>query len=182
MRIIAGKYKRTPLITLEGDKTRPTKDMVKEALFDSIQITSEDSLLDLFSGSGAIGIEAISRGAKRVVLNDCNKDAVKIIEANLKKINEQARVLNLDYEECLFKLNDFPFDYIFLDPPYAFEEYEYIFKLINSYHLLTRKGIIIVEVNKNTKLNDNYFDLIKFKEKKYGISKLLYYRKKVEND
>ena len=166
MRIIAGKYKRTPLVTLEGDLTRPTKDMVKEALFDSIQINSEDSFLDLFSGSGAIGIEAISRGAKKVVFNDCSKDAVKIIETNLKKINENARVLCLDYEECLFKLNDYPFDYIYVDPPYAFEEYEHIFELVDKYKLLSKKGIIIVEVKKTVDLNDEYSNLIKYKEKK----------------
>ena len=179
MRIVSGKYKRTPLLSLEGDKTRPTKDMVKEALFDSIQIMSSDSFLDLFSGSGAIGIEAISRGANKVIFNDSNIDAVKIINSNLNKIHEEARVFNLDYEECLFKLNETPFDYVFLDPPYAFEDYDKVFELIDKYHLLSKKGIIIVEVNKNTVLNDTYNDLELYKEKKYGISKLLYYRKKV---
>lgn len=178
MRIISGKYKRTPLASLEGDKTRPTKDMVKEALFDSIQILSSDSFLDLFSGSGAIGIEAISKGVTKVVFNDSNKDAIKIINTNLNKINETAKVFNLDYEECLFKLNDTPFDYIFIDPPYAFEEYEKVFNLIDKYHLLSKKGIIIVEVNKNTLLNDYYNEVEKYKEKKYGITKLIYYRKK----
>lgn len=178
MRIIAGKYKRTPLVSLEGDATRPTKDMVKEALFDALQINGGESFLDLFSGSGAIGIEAISRGASKVVFNDSNKDAVKIIETNLKKINEEAKVYNLNYEECLFKLNDYPFDYVFLDPPYAFDEYEKVFELIDKYNLLNRKGIIIVEVKKTVDLNDEYKTIVKFKEKKYGITKLLYYRKK----
>lgn len=178
MRIIAGKYKRTPLVTLEGDLTRPTKDMVKEALFDSLQINDGDSFLDLFSGSGSIGIEAISRGATKVIFNDFNKDAVKIIETNLRKISVEAKVFNLNYEECLFKLNDYPFNYIFLDPPYAFEEYENIFNLINKYNLLLNKGIIIVEVKKTVDLNDEYYGFVKYKEKKYGITKLLYYRKK----
>lgn len=178
MRIIAGKYKRTPLVTLEGDLTRPTKDMVKEALFDSLQINDGDSFLDLFSGSGSIGIEAISRGAIKVIFNDFNKDAVKVIETNLRKINVEAKVFNLNYEECLFRLNDYPFNYIFLDPPYAFDEYENIFNLINKYNLLLNKGIIIVEVKKTVDLNDEYYGFVKYKEKKYGITKLLYYRKK----
>ena len=90
MRIIAGKYKRTPLKTLEGeDITRPTRDMVKEALFSSIMIYSDTTLLDLFSGSGAIGLEALSRGAKDVTFNDVNKDAVRIIKENLKKVREE---------------------------------------------------------------------------------------------
>lgn len=176
MRIIAGKYKRTPLQTLEGDLTRPTKDMVKEALFDSLQVSEGENFLDLFSGSGSIGIEALSRGASKVVFNDANKEAVKIIESNLDKIHEQARVLNLDYEECLFKLNDFPFDYIYIDPPYAFKEYDKVFELIYKYHLLNKKGIIVVEVRKNVDLKDNYISFEKYKEKKYGISKLIYYR------
>ena len=179
MRIIAGKYKRTPLVSLEGDITRPTKDMVKEALFDTLQVLEGETFLDLFSGSGAIGIEAISRGCKKVVFNDINKQAIKIIETNLNKINEQARVLNLDYEECLFKLNETPFDYIFLDPPYAFIEYDKVFELIDKYHLLSKNGIIIAEVRKDIILNEEYNNVILYKEKKYGISKLLYYRKKV---
>ena len=83
MRIIAGKYKRTPILTLEGeDITRPTRDMVKEALFSTINIYSDTSFLDLFSGSGSIGLEALSRGAEKVVFNDCNEKAVKIIHKN----------------------------------------------------------------------------------------------------
>ena len=177
MRVVAGKYKRIPLLALEGDKTRPTKDMVKEALFDALQISENETFLDLFSGSGAIGIEAISRGASKVVFNDSNKDAVKVIETNLDKIHEKARVLNLDYEECLFKLNDFPFDYIYIDPPYAFKNYDRVFELIDKYHLLNKKGIIVVEVRKDIELNEAYNSIVKYKEKKYGISKLVYYRR-----
>lgn len=179
MRIVAGKYKRTPLVSLDGDSTRPTKDMVKEALFDALQVCEGESFLDLFSGSGAIGIEAISRGCNKVVFNDSNKQAVKIIETNLDKIHENARVLNLDYEECLFKLNDTPFDYIFLDPPYAFDEYDKVFELIEKFHLLSKNGIVISEVRKDVYLKEEYNEVILYKERKYGISKLLYYRKKV---
>lgn len=178
MRIIAGKYKRTPLVTLEGDSTRPTKDMVKEALFDSLQVNSGDSFLDLFSGSGAIGIEAISRGANNVVFNDISNDACNIIKSNLNKINEDRVVYNLGYDLCLKRLIGNTFDYIFIDPPYAFEHYDYIFDLIHEYNLLSNKGIIVVEVRKDVNLLDEYHDLVKFKDKKYGISKLLYYRKK----
>lgn len=178
MRIVAGKYKRTPLVSLEGDNTRPTKDMVKEALFDALQIGSGESFLDLFSGSGAIGIEALSREASKVVFNDINKDAVRIIETNLNKINEQAKVLNLNYEECLFKLRNDKFDYVFIDPPYAFKEYDNVFKLLQEYDELNPSSIIICEVRKDVELNDEYESLYKYKEKKYGISKLLYYKKR----
>ena len=177
MRIVAGKYKRTPLKTIESLSTRPTKDMVKEALFSSIHIDEETCFLDLFSGSGAIGIEALSRGAKEVYFNDLNKDAVNVIKENLLKLKENRVVYNLNYDVCLSKLNGNKFDYVFLDPPYAFEEYENIFRLIAEYNLLKDNGKIIVEVKKDVELNDNIYSLNKYKEKKYGISKLLYYRR-----
>ena len=178
MRVIAGKYKRTPIKTLEGeDITRPTKDMVKEALFSSIQIYNDTKFLDLFSGTGSIGIEALSRGAEEVIFNDINKQAIKIINANLEKVHEDRMVLNLDYQECLKRLDGHTFDYIYCDPPYAFSAYEDIFFYVNKYNLLDKKGIMIMEVRKDTELNDDYLGIIKFKEKRYGINKLLYYRK-----
>ena len=176
MRVVAGKYKRSTLLTLDSLATRPTKDMVKEALFSSIYV--EDSLfLDLFSGSGSIGIEALSRGARDVVFNDLSKDAVKVIKTNLSKFKEDRRVYNLDYLSCLNRLED-KFDYIFVDPPYAFEEYERIFETIDSFNLYSNNCRIIVEVKKEKELADELFFFEKYKEKKYGISKLLYYRRK----
>ena len=176
MRVVAGKYKRSTLLTLDSLATRPTKDMVKEALFSSIYV--EDSLfLDLFSGSGSIGIEALSRGARDVVFNDLSKDAVKVIKTNLSKFKEDRRVYNLDYLSCLNRLED-KFDYIFVDPPYAFEEYERIFEAIDSLNLYSNNCRIIVEVKKEKELADELFSFEKYKEKKYGISKLLYYRRK----
>lgn len=178
MRVIAGKYKRTPIKSLQGeDITRPTKDMVKEALFSSIQINCDTSFLDLFSGTGAIGIEALSRGANEVIFNDINKDAARIINENLKKVNENRQVYNYDYQKCLQALEGKEFDFIFCDPPYNFQAYDDLFFYINKFSLLKKKGIIILEVRKNTDLQEKYLGNIKFKEKKYGISKLLYYRK-----
>ena len=178
MRVIAGKYKKTPILTLQGeDITRPTRDMVKEALFSSIVIYSDTSFLDLFAGSGSIGLEALSRGAKKVVFNDINKDAVKIIRKNLAKVKEEREVYNLDYQECLSKLKDSEFDYIYVDPPYKFMAYEDIFYYVGKYNVLKKAGIMIFEVEKNTQLNDEYLEFLKFKEKRYGINKLLYFRR-----
>lgn len=178
MRIIAGKYKRTPIKTLPGeDITRPTKDMVKEALFSSIQITSDDEFLDLFSGTGAIGLEALSRGAKDCVFNDINKKATKIIKENLDKVKENRTLYNLDYQECIQKVEGRQFTYIYCDPPYAFNAYEDLFYYVDKYNVLSKKGIMIVEVRKDTDLKDTYLNFEKYKEKRYGISKLLYYRK-----
>lgn len=178
MRVIAGKYKKTPIKTLDGeDITRPTKDMVKEALFSSIEILSDTKFLDLFSGTGGIGLEALSRGAEEVVFNDINKEAVKIIRTNLEKVHEERIVLNLDYQECLKRLEGEKFNYIYCDPPYNFSAYEDIFFYVNKYSLLNKKGIMIMEVNKDTNLNEEYLEIKQYKEKKYGICKLLYYRK-----
>lgn len=176
MRIIAGKYKRTPLLTIDSLSTRPTKDMVKEALFSSIYIDEETFFLDLFSGSGAIGIEALSRGCKKAVFNDLNKEACKIIKQNLNKINESSDIYNLDYVNLLNNLHE-QFDYVYIDPPYAFNEYENIFKLLVENHLLKEDARIIVEVKKDVVLNDSIENYFLYKEKKYGITKLLYYRK-----
>ena len=177
MRVVAGKYKRTKLDSLDSLKTRPTKDMVKEALFSSIDIEDGSSLLDLFAGSGAIGIEALSRGASKVIFNDKNYDACKIIKQNLAKIKEDSIVYNLDYKECLKRLDKDKFDYVYIDPPYAFNEYEEVFKLLLEYELLNDEAIIIVEVKKDVDLDENILIFSKYKEKKYGISKLLYYRR-----
>ena len=173
MRVIAGKYKKSTLKTLDSDSTRPTKDMVKEALFSSILINNESTFLDLFSGSGAIGIEALSRGAKDVVFNDYNKAVVQVIKENLRKFNEDRKVFNLSYDDCLNSLNT-KFDFVFIDPPYAFNEYDNIFSLLSKNNLLNKNSIIIVEVKKDRILDINGFSLIK--ERKYGITKLLYYK------
>lgn len=178
MRIIAGKYKRTPIRTLEGDDvTRPTRDMVKEALFSTIDVDEDTSFLDLFSGSGSIGLEALSRGAKTVVFNDSNRDAVRIIEANLQKVNERREVFCLDYEECIRKLDGRRFDYIYCDPPYKFNDHQKLFSLIEEHSLLSENGILIMEVRKDTDLAEAYPGVCQYKEKRYGINKLLYYRK-----
>lgn len=177
MRIISGKYKKTPIKTLKGeDITRPTRDMVKEAVFSTINITSQDSFLDLFSGSGSIGLEALSRGCKEVVFNDINIDAVNIINANLDKVKENREVYNLDYQQCLKKLEGRKFDYIYVDPPYDFKAYEEIFFYINKNDVLNSEGIIIVEIRKDTNLLDEYLNYTLFKEKRYGINKVMYYR------
>lgn len=178
MRVVAGKYRSIPLKTLDSISTRPTKDMVKEALFSSLQIKENCIFLDLFAGSGAIGIEALSRGAKEVYFNDFNKDACNIIKENLLKVKEPTNhILNLDYEACLHKLKGIKFDYIFLDPPYKFQYYDELFRLIDSNNLLNEEGIIIVEVRKEVELEESYLNIKQYKNKKYGISKLLYYKR-----
>ncbi len=175
MRIIAGKYKRTPLFTLEGENTRPTKDMVREALFSSIDAENAE-VLDLFSGSGAVGLEALSRGAKDCVFNDSSRDAVSIIKKNLNKVGEERTVLQKDCFDCLSFLQGRSFDLVYLDPPYAFQEHDRIFESLESYGLLEEGAIVICEVRKETDLPESFGNCVLYKEKRYGITKLCYYR------
>ena len=181
MRVIAGKYRHIVLDALEGDHTRPTKDMVKEALFSSLgSFNGSETFLDLFGGSGGMGIEACSRGAKRVVINDGFREAYEIIKKNVNKVQAPIAVYNLDYTDCIKSLANQKFDYIFLDPPYKFNEFDKIFSLFNEYGLLKDDSIVIFETDKHSKIADCYCDFKEYKTKKYGISVLHYYNKEKE--
>ncbi len=122
MRVIAGSRRSLPLKTLEGDNTRPTADKYKETLFNCLQMDVPESLfLDLFSGSGAIGIEALSRGAKRAILVENNKQALDIIKQNIHftKFENEAEIVKSDVISYLSRLGKVNFDIIFIDPPYG---------------------------------------------------------------
>ena len=117
MRIISGKYRGKKLKEFELDSTRPTTDRVKESIFNLIQFEVVDAVvLDLFSGTGALGVEAISRGAKKTYLVDSNKQAISIIKENLKNMTEDFVVENKDYLEFLSTTKE-KFDVVLLDPP-----------------------------------------------------------------
>ena len=141
MRIIGGLMRGTKLYTLEGENTRPTLDRVKESLFNILNFKLQDAVvLDLFSGSGALGLESISRGARKAILCDASKAAYKIILSNVEKtrVNEKVKVYNIDYEKCLTMLANekYKFDVIFLDPPYESEYYEKSLEKIYNLDLL----------------------------------------------
>lgn len=150
MRIISGKAKGTKLYTLEGTNTRPTLDRVKESIFNIIQNDIEDAeILDLFAGSGAIGLEFLSRGARNAVLCDKSKDATEIIKMNVQKthMEEKTQILNLDFETCLDKVKNRQFDIIYIDPPYVTK---YILKSIEKIIAqgnLKKEGIMILETD-----------------------------------
>ena len=121
MRIISGTARGTKLFTLEGEHTRPTLDRVKEAFFNIIQNEIEDSVvLDLFSGSGAIGLEFASRGAKKVYLNDNSKEAFDIIKQNINKthLSTKVELYNMDFLKLIQNIKENKFDIVYLDPPY----------------------------------------------------------------
>ena len=151
MRIISGKAKGTKLETLEGLDTRPTLDRVKEALFSIIQNELwEAKVLDLFSGSGALGLESLSRGAKEAYLCDSSKKAIEIIKQNVKKTHfeEQVKIINNDYKKCLEEVKNEQFDIIFLDPPYRTNFGIEAVKFIIQNNIITKDGTIIFETDK----------------------------------
>ncbi len=171
IRVVGGKYKRRILEQPDPSITRPTKDVAKEGLFSSLGDISKKSFLDLFGGSGAIAIEAFSRGANPVYVNDKNKEAIKIINSNLDKLNiNEIKVLSKDYLDALKFLNskEMKFDIIFLDPPYKMVVDENFINAILLYNILNKDGIIVVETDYD--IDKNIVEKYSVKILKYGRS------------
>lgn len=162
MRVIAGIHKSKALESLEGRNTRPTMDKVKEGIFNSLHEVSGLGL-DLFAGSGALGIEALSRGMDKVIFVDQNFKAVKVIKSNLKQLDliSQSEVYKNNADRALKALakREIQFDYIFLDPPYNKGLIDEALKSIAEFNLLKENGIIICEFS-----NDEHIQSAPFKE------------------
>lgn len=181
MRVISGKCRGTHLVTPEGVETRPTTDRIKETLFNMIAFDiPQCHFLDLFSGSGAIGIESLSRGAKRAVFVEQGDKALKCIRENLEKtrLKEDAQILACSAQEAIRTLGQQKqqFDIIFMDPPYALEGIDELIKSISKYDLLSEDGTIILERSTKSIVNlpEN---LVLLKEKKYKITTLSFIKK-----
>ena len=177
MRVIAGKYRHLNLNAPIGkDVTRPTLDRIKEAMFNILNVYVVDAVvLDLFSGSGSLGIEALSRGAKHVYFNDQNNNANKCINDNLKFIKankEEYTVTKLDYIECLksLKNKDIKIDILLLDPPYMNNIYEDILNYCLDNDLFNNNAKVMMEALLDTPINLDNFN---YKSYKYGDKKLL---------
>ena len=149
MRVIAGSARSLPLKTIKGLETRPTTDRIKETLFNMISAYLADCrFLDIFSGSGAIGIEALSRGADSCVFIENNREAVQCIRENLAftRLEEKARILNWDAKSALLSLrNEAPFSIVFMDPPYDSNLEDSLFSCLADLSLIDEDSLIIVE-------------------------------------
>ena len=179
MRVITGKARGVQLKTPEGMKTRPTSDRVKEALFSIIQFDIPGAkVLDLFGGTGQIGIEALSRGAASAIFVDAAEPACNLIRENLKrtKLEQQGRVIRSDYLDYL-KRNREQFDIIFLDPPYAEVFLENALKYITEIDILQTNGIIVTERPLDKDLPWEYKGYQRSRDYKYGKTLLTVYRK-----
>ncbi len=182
MRVISGRAKGTKLNTLEGLNTRPTLDRVKEALFNIIQNQIHESIfLDLFSGSGAIGIEAVSRGAKKAILCDNSKDAIEIIKKNIQKthLEKEIEIYNNEYDFILNNKIKEKVDIVYIDPPYKTELAYKSILLILKNNLLKEESTIIVETDEEKIINKiNELDMNMIDKRKYGRANLIFLKKK----
>ncbi|MEG2984036.1 MAG: 16S rRNA (guanine(966)-N(2))-methyltransferase RsmD [Peptostreptococcaceae bacterium] len=180
MRVISGKARGLKLNAPKNEDVRPTTDRVKESLFNIINgYIIDGEVLDLFAGTGSLGIECLSRGADKSVFVDVNRSSIDIVKSNIKKarVDQNSEVINLDYKSAIDKLKNtlHKFDIIFMDPPY----YENIFidalKKVEESNILKVDGIIVVEHDTKQEFPENIGRLVKNKSKKYGNTTLTFY-------
>ena len=179
MRVITGSARGVRLKTPDGMQTRPTADRVKEALFSIIQFEVEGRrVLDLFAGTGQLGIEALSRGAEHAVFVDARRDALSLVKENLKrtKLSERAETVQSDYLDYLSACRK-TFDLIFLDPPYAEVFLENSLQKISEIDILSAGGIIICERPSEKAHPGQFPGLSAGKDYRYGKTLITLYRK-----
>ena len=184
-RVVTGRFRGAVLQAPEGDKTRPTTDKVKEALFSIIQAYVPDSeFLDLFAGSGQIGIEALSRGAKRVVLVERSGQAASVIAKNLSKIrmddSDEIRLHKKSVAQALELMGQGGerFDIIFMDPPYKDVplRLEEATKIISDFGMLKEEGMLIVEHDKDCEIPEELNGLKRVRSCSYGITVITFFK------
>lgn len=185
MRIISGSARSTKLYTLEGmEITRPTLDRVKESVFNIVQQEIEGAkVLDLFAGSGAIGLEFASRGAKKVILCDKSKEAISVIKKNVEKthLKEKVEIYNLDYKDCIKKIEE-KMEIIYLDPPYKTEYIkEAIIRMLEK-NIIGQDTKLIIETDDNERIEK---EIEKIKEiqitdkRKYGRAHIIFAKRQI---
>lgn len=181
MRVIAGSRKGLKLQAPKGDNTRPTEDRIKENIFNLCgQEFYDTTVLDLFSGTGGIGIEFLSRGAKKVYFVDVSRESIDTIKENINKahFNDEAVILKMNAKSALKKLCDVKFDYIYLDPPYKNKDlYISSIESILEYNMLSDNGYIVIEQVKDINVDfSKYLNNVKFKN--YGSKSIGIWEKK----
>jgi len=155
MRVISGKFKGKRLFAPKGDRVRPTTDRVKETLFNilfSKGYEGEISVLDLFCGTGSLGIEALSRGATTCVSVDIDKESCALTQKNLAHVGATTELFRADYKVALKNLEGRSFDVIFIDPPFkAHIEHDVVTRIM-AHNILAEKGVIVIEHDKSNPL------------------------------
>ncbi len=178
MRVITGLARGKRLATQTGESVRPTPERVKEALFSALQFQIEGRrVLDLFAGSGQLGIEALSRGAKQAVFVDASKDSVAIVQANLENtgLTDNARVKNMDFAAFLMQNRD-PFDLAFLDPPYRTGLLQRALPM--TAEIMNKGGTIVCESPSDEEIPEIAGDFVRVRSYRYGKIVLTLFRHK----
>lgn len=167
MRIIGGKHRSRVLTEFAGEDVRPTSDRAREALFNILSFTVRGArVLDLFAGSGALGLESLSRGAKEAVFNDASKASIAILKKNITTLKEEnVRIYNYDFSMCLDAVQG-QFDIVFIDPPYKQEYGAQALKKIAERGLLTESGVAVYE--RDRPFDGEVAGLKKYDERRYG--------------
>lgn len=182
MRIITGSKRGKKLITLEGEQVRPTTDRVKESLFNILQFQLVGRrFLDLFAGSGQIGLEALSRGAALAVFVDASKDSIRVVEKNVQStgLGDRSKVVTADFQSYLRGCRE-RFDIAFLDPPYRMGLLEKALPLVAE--RMNPGGVILCEHPKDETLPESAGDFLQHKSYRYGKIMLTAYRQPVEDE
>ena len=176
MRVITGKYKGRALVAPEN-VARPTLDRMKETLFNILNAKLQGAcVLDLFAGSGQLAIECLSRGAKRAILCDNSRDALKAIQANFAKIGEKPEIEFCDYRQCLSRIDE-KMDVIFVDPPYKSDFYGIVLTEVDSRELLSEAGWVVCEHAATDELPQTVGNLSLFDCRKMGTVKFSFYKR-----
>ena len=177
MRIIAGKYKGKAILMPKG--IRPTQDKVRKAIFDILQDIEGLSFLEIFAGSGAVGLEAISRGVKDLTLIELNRDCQLAINKNIESLKlKECELIPFEVERAIEKLSKEKrkFDIIFLDPPYYKDMVKKTLQTLSGYDILAPQGLIVVQHFKKDDLPDDLGVFSLFRTAKYGDTLLSFYR------
>lgn len=187
LRVISGKARGLKLDSPKNQDVRPTTDRVKESLFNIINpYIRESNILDLFAGTGSLGIECLSRGAKNCVFVDKSKDSINIIKSNVKKarVENESTILNIDFKDAVKRLSsqNQKFDVIFMDPPYYENMFIKCLKSIDELNLLHEDGIIVVEHDTKDLFDESIGNLVKSRDKKYGNTTLTFYKLEAQNE
>lgn len=177
MRVISGSKKGRPLQAVPGKGTRPTVDKVKESIFSMIGPYFEGGvILDLYAGTGGLGIEALSRGMDQAIFVDADKKAIEVIKHNLEKTDlaDSAEVYKNEAGRALKALikRGMPFDLVFLDPPYAYQKIESEIAILHDHGLLNSNAIIVAETDVDFSLADRIGQVLKSKETEYGNTRI----------
>jgi len=179
VRIIAGEYSSRRIEAPRGMNTRPTLDQVREAVFSSLGGMFEGgSFLDLYAGSGANGLEAVSRGFSHSTFVDSSREAVTVIKKNIQtlKCNDFCTVLCMKDSAALKKLSEEKFDCIYMDPPYAKQKNAEILAFLSDHEMVKPGGRVVIESAKEDEFKEDYEHLYYEKDKVYGIVRITYYR------